>query len=92
MVDGARCKCDVRFADDADLGHVTVVYEREGQEFRRSEFDPGSAVDFRLYYVGATLPPGGYRIVLTTTTGLRAEAAVTVGASREPVSPVLELR
>ena len=92
VVAGARCKCDVRFADDADLGHVTVVYEREGQEFRRSEFDPGSAVDFRLYYVGATLPPGEYRIVLTTTTGLRAEAAVTVGASREPVSPVLELR
>jgi len=92
VVAGARCRCDVRFADDADLGDVTVVYEREGQAFRRSEYKPGSAVDFRRYFVGATLPPGEYRIVLSTTTGLRAEAAVSVGASLEPVAPVLELR
>ncbi len=92
VVAGARCKCDVRFADDTDLGEVSVVYMREGVEFHRAEYKPGSAVDFRRYYVGATLPPGEYAIHLTTTTGLRASATVSVGPSLDPVEPVLQLR
>jgi RNA polymerase sigma-70 factor (ECF subfamily) len=92
LIAGATCRFDVRYAAEADLGDVTIVYEREGTEFARRTYQPGSALDFRRYTVAQTLPPGDWRAVMTTTKGLRAEARFTIRSVDDRPEPVLELR
>ncbi len=92
LVPGAAVKFDVRVAADADLGDVTIVYERDGTEFHRYTYKPDSVLDFRRYYVGSRLPPGEWRAVMTSTTGLSAEARFSITSVDEKPTPVLELK
>ncbi|MBK8975850.1 MAG: sigma-70 family RNA polymerase sigma factor [Planctomycetes bacterium] len=89
---GATVKFEVRFDPDADLGELTIVYELDGERFGDYTYRPSSALDFRRYYVGRTLPPGEWRAVMTTTTGLTAEARFTIRSVADAPTPVLELR
>ncbi|MEM7199581.1 MAG: sigma-70 family RNA polymerase sigma factor [Planctomycetota bacterium] len=89
---GASCRFDLQVNSDAELGDVTVVYERGGEEFDRDNYHPDSVLDFRRYHVGATLPLGEWRAVMTTTTGLRAEARFTVESVDQKLTPVLDLK